>query len=162
MRPRLATGLPWTDSLGGYRKGGGLLEDASAKLDTVCGRNTPAMTADPVLTGDGVLEWRDPRGRLHREDGPARVFPSGREEWFRHGRLHREGGPAVVHANGSVKWYVDGRRHRDDGPACVYVNGTQKWYRDGLRHRDDGPAAIYPDGRRKWFVDGVKVTEERA
>ena len=110
---------------------------------------------DPVLRGDGVLEWLDAQGRPHRTDGPARVFPGGRREWYRHGSLHREGGPAVEHANGSVKWYRDGRRHRDGAPACVYVNGTEKWYRDGLRHRDDGPAAIYPDGRRIWFVEGL-------
>ena len=114
-----------------------------------------------ALVSAGTLDWRDEEGRLHREDGPARVFGSGREEWYRHGKLHREDGPAVVHANGSVKWYRDGVRHRDDGPACVYVNGTEKWYRHGLRHRDDGPAASYPDGRRIWFVDGRRVREER-
>jgi hypothetical protein len=68
---------------------------------------------------DGVLEWRDDDGELHRTGGPARVFPSGREEWFHHGRLHRSDGPAVIHANGSVKYYVDGVRHREGGPACV-------------------------------------------
>jgi hypothetical protein len=34
---------------------------------------------------DGVIEWRDEDGELHRAGGPARVFPSGLEEWFRHG-----------------------------------------------------------------------------
>jgi hypothetical protein len=116
-----------------------------------------ARMSEPATSGDGILEWRDADGRLDRRDGPARVLPSGREEWYRHGRLHRDDGPAIVHANGSEKWYVDGRRHRDDGPACVYVNGTRKWYRDGLRHRDDGPAAVYPDGRALWFHDGVRV-----
>jgi hypothetical protein len=117
--------------------------------------------AERVVKGDGVIEWRDDEGRLHHQGGAARVFPSGREEWFRHGKLHRAGGPAVVHANGSEKWYRDGRRHREGAPACIYVNGTEKWYRDGKRHRDDGPAAIYPDGRRIWFVNGVKVREDR-
>ena len=49
---------------------------------------------------DGVIEWRDEEGELHRAGAPARVLPSGRDEWFRHGRLHRTGGPAVIHANG--------------------------------------------------------------
>jgi hypothetical protein len=31
---------------------------------------------------DGTIEWRDGDGKLHRVGGPARVFPSGREEWF--------------------------------------------------------------------------------
>src|SRR4051795_12796555 len=125
------------------------------------GYSEPMSEASSQLTGDGVLEWRDAEGRLHNDDGPARVLPSGREEWYRHGKLHREDGPAIEHANGSYKWYRDGVRHRDGAPACVYVNGTEKWYRDGLRHRDDGPAASYPDGRRIWFRDGVKVAEER-
>src|SRR3954469_16273994 len=104
----------------------------------------------PEMNGEGVLEWRDDHGRLHRDDGPARVFPSGREEWYRQGKLNREGGPAVLHANGSEKWYVAGKRHRGAPPACSYVNGAEKWYRNGLRHRapEEGPAASYPDGRR--------------
>jgi hypothetical protein len=64
--------------------------------------------SNPTVGPDGIAEWRDDEGLLHRDDGPARVYPGGREEWFRHGRLHREDGPAVVHANGSVKYYVDG------------------------------------------------------
>jgi hypothetical protein len=63
------------------------------------------VTAAIATVGlDGIAEWRDVEGRLHRDGGPARVHPSGREEWFRHGRLHRDDGPAVVHANGSVKY----------------------------------------------------------
>jgi hypothetical protein len=120
-----------------------------------------AKPREGVVSGEGVIEWRDAEGRLDRSGGPARIFPSGREEWFRHGKLHRLRGPAVLHANGSVKYYRDGVRHRVGGPACVYVNGTEKWYVDGLRHRDDGPAAIYPDGRRIWFKEGRKVREER-
>jgi hypothetical protein len=96
------------------------------------------MAEDATMRGDGVLEWRDAGGRLHREGGPARIFPSGREEWYRQGKLHRDDGPAVVHANGSYKWYRHGRRHREGAPACVYVNGTEKWYRHGLRHRTTG------------------------
>lgn len=84
------------------------------------------MAEEGTIGVDGTIEWRDAEGRLDRADGPARVFPSGREEWFRRGHLHREDGPAVVHANGSVKYYRDGVRHREGGPACVYVNGTEK------------------------------------
>jgi hypothetical protein len=68
---------------------------------------------DQGATGvDGTIEWRDAKGELHRAGGPARVFPSGRREWFRHGRLSREDGPAVEHANGSVKYYVKVREER--------------------------------------------------
>src|SRR4051794_28478999 len=108
---------------------------------------------NPTMRGDGTLEWHDDAGRLHRDKGPAKVLPSGREEWYRHGKLHREDGPAVIHANGSYKWYRDGVRHREGAPACVYVNGTEKWYRDGLRHRDDRPGSELP-GRPADLVRG--------
>jgi len=47
------------------------------------------------LAVDGAIEWRGEEGELHRVGGPARIFPSVREEWFRHGRLYRGDGPAV-------------------------------------------------------------------
>jgi hypothetical protein len=32
---------------------------------------------------------------LHREDGPAVIYPFGEEQWYRNGKLHREDGPAI-------------------------------------------------------------------
>ena len=68
------------------------------------------------MTGEGVLEWRDDEGRLHRDDAPARVFPSGREEWYRHGKRHRdpEEGPAASYPDGRRIWFVDGVRVKSD------------------------------------------------
>ena len=97
------------------------------------------MATEPHLTAAGVVELRDSEGRLHAEGEPARVFPNGREEWYRHGRLHREEGPAILHANGSTKWYFDGVRHREGGPACEYVSGLKKWYRHGKQYRVERP-----------------------
>jgi len=71
---------------------------------------------------DGVIEWRDENGELHRVGGPARVFPSGREEWFRHGRLDRAGGPAVIHA-----------------PAAIYPDGRRIWFIEGEKIREEKP-----------------------
>ena len=39
-------------------------------------------------------EYRDSKGRPHREDGPARVWDGGTCLWYLHGSLHRVGGPA--------------------------------------------------------------------
>jgi hypothetical protein len=33
---------------------------------------------------------------LHREDGPAVIWPHGTKEWYQNGVLHREDRPAVV------------------------------------------------------------------
>ena len=98
-----------------------------------------SMATEPQLTAGGVVELRDSEGRLHADGEPARVFPNGREEWYRHGRLHREDGPAILHANGSTKWYLDGVRHREGGPACEYVSGLKKWYRHGKQYRVERP-----------------------
>ena len=53
-----------------------------------------------------------------------------------HGQLHREDGPAVIYPNGSYHWYRNGRRHRDDGPAEVFPDGKQFWYQNGFRVKD--------------------------
>jgi len=44
-------------------------------------------------------------GLLHREDGPAREFPSGDKLWFLNGMPHRVDGPA--HDTNELKiWYL--------------------------------------------------------
>lgn len=63
---------------------------------------------------DGSIEWHDPQGRLHRANGPARVFSSGKREWFRHGYLHRRGGPAVSEPEGRRAWFLEGEKTREE------------------------------------------------
>ena len=43
-------------------------------------------------------------------------------------RLHREDGPAIIHPSGSQSWYLNGELHRLDGPAFIRANGTQSWW----------------------------------
>ena len=50
------------------------------------------------------------------------------------GDLHRDNGPAIVYPDGTQYWYRNGQLHRDNGPAEVYPNGTQFWYRNGIYH----------------------------
>jgi hypothetical protein len=63
---------------------------------------------------DGSIEWRDEEGELHRVGGPARIFPSGREEWFRHGRLHHTDGPAAIYPDGRRIWFIEGEKVREE------------------------------------------------
>jgi hypothetical protein len=63
---------------------------------------------------DGSIEWHDAQGRLHRTNGPARVFSNGRREWFRHGYLHRKGGPAVIELDGRRIWFQEGEKIREE------------------------------------------------
>ena len=62
------------------------------------------MKSIPIKAKNGITEWRyihglgDPRcGILHREDGPAKIWPDGAEEWWVEGRKHRDGDlPAFI------------------------------------------------------------------
>lgn len=83
---------------------------------------------------DGAYRVRNSSGQLHREDGPAVVYPDGSHSWCRNNQLHRE-----------------------DGPAAIYPDGSQHWYRNGQLHREDGPAVIYRDGRQYWYLNGESV-----
>ena len=46
--------------------------------------------------------------------------------------LHREDGPAVVYPNGRFEWWVNGQRHRVDGPAAIWLGVGIEWYIDGI------------------------------
>jgi hypothetical protein len=71
---------------------------------------------EPRMNGDGVLEWRDGEGRLHRDGAPARVYVNGTEEWYRHGKRHRDPdeGPAASYPDGRRIWFVDGVKVRSE------------------------------------------------
>jgi hypothetical protein len=99
-------------------------------------------------------------GKYHREDGPAIIYPDGRQAWYKDGKLHREDGPAFIWPNGRQVWYKDGKIHREDGPAIIRLDGRQEWWKDGKLHREDGPAIIYADGYQSWFINGKKYTKD--
>lgn len=71
-------------------------------------------------------------GPLHREDGPAMIFPSGSFSWYYEGQLHCLTGPAIrdIH-NGWEAWYKHGKRHRTDGPAITRQSSYARWYVNG-------------------------------
>jgi len=83
---------------------------------------------------DGIHEYKVD-GNLHREDGPAVIWPSGTQQWYLNGKLHREDGPACIWVDGSQSWYLNSKLHREDGPAFIEANGTQEWYING-KHVD--------------------------
>jgi hypothetical protein len=59
------------------------------------------------------------------------IDEDGAERWRLNGKLHREDGPAVIYPNGTQVWYRNGLRHREDGPAVIREDGIQWWYRNG-------------------------------
>jgi len=84
-----------------------------------------------TVESDGDKLWRNSAGQLHREDGPAIIYPDGYQGWYHDGKLHREDGPAVTEPDGSQYWYQNDRLHREDGPAVVWPSGTMEWWHNG-------------------------------
>lgn len=108
---------------------------------------------DVYLWRNGVEYWQN--NKLHRLDGPARLFKGG-EEWFKEGKLHRTDGPALVLYEGNLIyiWWLEGVIHRDDGPAIIYRDGKQVWFCYGKKHRIGGPAVVYPNGDYEYYING--------
>jgi hypothetical protein len=55
------------------------------------------------------VEYRNEKGYLHREDGPAIEWNNGTKEWWINGNTHREDGPAIEYYNGHKKWRLNGK-----------------------------------------------------
>ena len=89
------------------------------------------------IDADGNKFWRNPKGQLHREDGPA-----------------------VEYASGTKYWYQNNKKYREDGPAVEFVDVVKWWYKNGHRHRLDGPAIEWADGDKEWWINGVELTEQ--
>jgi hypothetical protein len=60
------------------------------------------------------VEYRDEKGLLHREDGPAVEYNNGKKEWWINGKLHREDGHAIEYSNGSKQWYLKGKWYSNE------------------------------------------------
>ena len=98
---------------------------------------------------------------IHREDGHAVEYISGRKDWYINGEPHRIDGPAVEWANGGQEWWIDGKLNRIDGPAISYPNGYKVWYINGKPHRDDGPAVEWDEEGNEWWINGVRLSPEK-
>ena len=109
---------------------------------------------------DGRIYWSldDTLQSLHRDEGPAIIYPNGNLSWYQNGVLHREGAPACTGDFGEM-WYLNGEPHRDDGPAFT-VHGNRDWYKHGERHREDGPAVDMACGHKEWWVNGKQHRED--
>ena len=57
---------------------------------------------------DGTIIWKNQNDQIHREDGPAIIYPDGGEYWYQNGKFHREDGPAIIYPNGYKFWYKNG------------------------------------------------------
>ena len=91
-------------------------------------------TVNKIDLPGGTIEYRNDKGELHREDGPAIESSTGSKFWYLNGELHREDGPAIEWSNGSKEWYLNGEYHREDGPALERFDGYKAWYLNGKQY----------------------------
>jgi hypothetical protein len=83
--------------------------------------------------------------------------------YFVDNKLHREDGPAIIYPNGTKFWYKEGNNHREVGPAKVWVDGNEEWWLNGELHREDGPAGDYTKGSYgscTWWLKGIRIYDE--
>ena len=59
------------------------------------------------------VRWKNGKGLLHRDDGPAIVYSNGSKGWLKNGNLHREDGPACEHSDGTKYWYLNGNKYTE-------------------------------------------------
>jgi hypothetical protein len=122
-------------------------------------KNIGVEKATPTIKGYPVAKYLHTKAVLHREDGPAEIYPAKHlynviyykaeaERWYYEGKLHRIGGPALINIHppeaedyddldNSIwqlkeEWCLHGRTHREDGPAITYWDGNQRWLLNGL------------------------------
>jgi hypothetical protein len=125
-----------------HEEDSGSVEEQWAKqlgLDIV----KPEETTKP----DGTIEWLA-NGILHRdeEEGPARIAPNGRVEYWKYNVIHRSNGPAITRPDGYEAYFEYGKLHNDDGPALITATGRRQYYLNGVPHNEDGPALTFHDG----------------
>jgi hypothetical protein len=90
-------------------------------------------TEELISFNQGIQTWHNTEGFLHRQTGPAIIYPDGGQEWWLNGKLHRQDGPAIIGWNGDQFWYLHDKLHCLTGPAVTRENGKQYWY---LNHRN--------------------------
>lgn len=58
----------------------------------------------------------------------VKIHYGGYEEWHHDGNLHRDDGPAAIWPDGVMMWYKHGKKHRIDGPATIWGDGRKAWW----------------------------------
>ena len=66
-------------------------------------------TPPDFINDEGTKMWYK-GDKLHREDGPAKVYLNGYMYWYFEDELHNLNGPAIICPDGHIEWYVHGRR----------------------------------------------------
>ena len=60
-----------------------------------------------IIDEYGSKIYRNQKGELHRDEGPAVIWRNGQQAWYRNGKYHREDGPAIIWADGTQFWFLN-------------------------------------------------------
>src|ERR1700691_1776812 len=80
----------------------------------------------------GIVEYNNGdtgyylNGILHREDGPAFIYPNGNAYYYINGFYHREDGPAVIHPNGNMYYYLNDKNITEEVEEWIKDNNIPK------------------------------------
>ena len=69
------------------------------------------MMSSERIENSGIIYYYNENDQLHREDGPAVIYPDGTEMWYKNDQLHREDGPAAIFPDGEEYWCSDGEKY---------------------------------------------------
>jgi len=65
---------------------------------------------------DGTYAYYNKAGKLHRDDGPAKLDVIGtagtNASYYKNGKLHRDDGPAIELHNGYKEWWYNGKKQK--------------------------------------------------
>ena len=97
-------------------------------------------------------------------DEPAVVTANGIAQWYHFGLLHRETGPANIYPCGCRIVHNGRYYHVNAAPAegLLVTVYNYEWYDVGLLHRTDGPAIEYANGDEEFHVNGRFMRATRA
>jgi len=54
----------------------------------------------------GTKIYKNSKGKIHKEDGPAIEFSDRDKAWYKEGKCHRDDGPAYEFSDGDKEWFI--------------------------------------------------------
>ena len=85
----------------------------------------------------GSKIWEDEEEQIHREDGPAFEYSSGRRIWYKNGFLHREDGPAIIYEDRTHLYFLNGNPYTKEEYWKKLRKGRKRERKEGKREIND-------------------------
>jgi len=97
--------------------------------------NNEDATVDEIDTGfvvktDNKTFYLNEEGAMHRDGAPAYITDK-LEAYYQNGKLHNENGYAKIMKTGTSCHYFNGLLHKSNGAAIVHADGQKEYYLNG-------------------------------